>query len=135
MKIRITLMLIALLGFVQRFQAQNPNDNTVYKWFQVQEKATFPGGETALDEYIKSNISIPEIAYDSAENGTVVVKFIVEKNGSLSKLEIASMRKIGFGVEKATLKLFKGLPKWEPAIVNDAPCRMEFQKPVRYTFR
>lgn len=135
MNTRIILTIAIVVGLSTSFRAQNPNDNTVYKWFQVQEKATFPGGETALDEYIKSNISIPEIAYDSAENGAVVVKFIVEKNGSLSKLEIASMRKIGFGVEKATLKLFKGMPKWEPAIVNDAPCRMEFQKPVRYTFR
>ncbi|MFT5512398.1 MAG: protein TonB [Bacteroidia bacterium] len=112
-----------------------PEDtDEVFKWFQVQEKADFPGGLAAMDEFIKDNMEIPEIAYEEAENGTVVVSFTVEKDGSLSNVHITSSRKIGYGVEEAALTVIKKMPRWKPALQRDKPARMAFQKPIRLSF-
>jgi periplasmic protein TonB len=112
-----------------------PEDtDEVFKWFQVQEKASFPGGPAAMDEFIKDNMIIPEIAYEEAENGTVVVSFTVEKDGSLSNIQITSSRKIGYGVEDAAKAVIKKMPRWKPALQRDKPARMAFQKPIRLSF-
>ncbi len=112
-----------------------PEDtDEVFKWFQVQEKASFPGGPTAMDEFIKENMEIPEIAYEEAENGTVVVSFTVEKDGSLSNIQVTSTRKIGYGVEEAAIAVIKKMPRWKPALQRDKPARMAFQKPIRLSF-
>ena len=112
-----------------------PEDtDEVFKWFQVQEKATFPGGLAAMDVFIKENMEIPEIAYEEAENGTVVISFTVEKDGSLSNIHVTSTRKIGYGVEEAAISVIKKMPRWKPALQRDKPARMAFQKPIRLSF-
>ncbi|MFT5725153.1 MAG: protein TonB [Bacteroidia bacterium] len=113
-----------------------PEDtDEVFKWFQVQEKATFPGGDAAMDAYIREHMLIPDIAYEEAENGTVVVGFTVEKDGSLSNIHIVSKKRlIGYGVEKAAMAVIKKMPRWKPALQRDKPARMAFQKPIRLKF-
>ena len=106
----------------------------VFKWYQVQEKASFPGGEEAMDQFIKDNMDIPDIAFDEAESGTVLVTFTVEKNGTLSNIQIASKRKIGYGVEEAAIAVIKKMPRWSPALQRDKPARMAFTKPIRLNF-
>lgn len=128
------LLLLSFICVAQTFKAQSSNDNTVYKWYQVQEKAEFPGGYEAMDKYIRDNMVIPNKAFKKAKSGTIVVKFIVEKDGSLSDVKISSNVKIGYGCEQAAVNVIKGMPKWSPALQRDAPCRMEFQKPIRLTF-
>lgn len=103
----------------------------VFQWFQVQERASFPGGETAMDAFINDNIVIPDIAYEEAESGTVVVGFTVEKDGRLTNIHIQSKRKIGFGVEEAVIAVVKKMPRWNPALQRDKPARMSFTKPIR----
>lgn len=112
-----------------------PEDtDEVFKWFQVQEKASFPGGEAAMDIFINENIKIPDVAYEEAENGTVLISFTVEKDGSLSSIEVISKRKIGYGVEEAAIAVMKKMPRWKPALQRDKPARMQFQKPIRLNF-
>ena len=106
----------------------------VFQWYQVQEKASFPGGDLAMDAFIKDNMEIPDIAYEEAESGTVLVTFTVEKDGSLSNIHISSKRKIGFGVEQAAIAVIKKMPRWKPALQRDKPARMQFTKPIRLNF-
>lgn len=108
--------------------------NEVFQWFQVQEQAKFPGGDAAMDKFIDENMVIPDIAYEEAESGTVLIGFTVEKDGRLTNVKVLSKRAIGFGVEKAAVDAFKKMPKWTPALQRDKPVRMSFQKPVRLNF-
>lgn len=117
------------------FDDDKPEEtDEVFKWYQVQEKASFPGGEEAMDQFIKDNMDIPDIAFDEAESGTVLVTFTVEKNGTLSNIQIASKRKIGYGVEEAAIEVIKKMPRWKPALQRDKPARMAFTKPIRLNF-
>lgn len=132
---KITILIsVIILGFVQNVKAQEADTSIVYKWFQVQEKASFGDGDAAIDEYIRENFKIPDVAYEKAKSGTVIVSFVIEKDGSLSNIRTTNQTKLGFGVEEAAIDLFKKMPKWTPAIQNDKPCRMEFSKPIRLKF-
>jgi TonB family protein len=134
MKIKLILIIIALFGISNTTKAQELKKEEVFKWYQVQEKAEFPGGNIAFDNYIKNNIRIPAKAYRKAKNGTIMVSFVVEKDGSISNVNIASKKLLGYGCEAAALKVIKNMPKWKPAIQRDKPCRMAFQKPIRLSF-
>lgn len=136
MKLKTLLILFFtnVISLHAHAQDTQEKDTTVFKWYLVQEKASFPGGDSLLDQYIFKNLKIPDVAYDSASSGTILVTFVVEKDGSLTNVEIVSKRKLGFGIEEAVLKLFRDMPKWNPAIQRDEPARMAFTKPIRLNF-
>ena len=59
----------------------------------VEEQPGFPGGESALMDYLKNNIKYPQLARESNIQGTVFVTFVVEPNGSISNVKV--LRSIG----------------------------------------
>ena len=85
-------------------------------------------------EFIYQNIRYPVIARESAIEGTVVVRFVVETDGSLQDIEL--VRDIGGGCgEEATrivrLMNEKGL-RWTPGEQRGRPVRVQFHLPVRF---
>lgn len=128
------LTICTLIGVAISTQAQELKKDEVFKWYQVQTKASFPGGAPAFDNYIKNNMKIPNKAYRKAKSGTILVTFTVEKDGSISNVRISSKKKLGYGCEKAAIKVISNMPKWVPAQQRDEPCRMAFSKPIRLSF-
>ena len=48
--------------------------------------ASFPGGQQALTKYLKKNVQYPDAAADYGVEGSVIITFFVEKDGSLSEI-------------------------------------------------
>lgn len=96
----------------------------------VEEEAAYPGGETALYDYLGKNIQYPDLARESGITGTVVIKFVVEKDGSISKPTI--LREIGGGCGKEALRVVKNMPKWKPGKQSGRAVRSEFTLPVQF---
>lgn len=100
----------------------------------VQEKAQFKEGQLAMYKFIQDNIVVPELALQEGQTGTVVVSFVVEKNGSLTQIQVdPNRRKVGFGCEEAAIAIVKKMDgKWSPALQRDKPVRMRFQLPIKF---
>lgn len=96
----------------------------------VEEEASFPGGEEALYAFLGKNIQYPELAREGGITGTVVVKFVVEKDGSITKASI--LREIGGGCGKEALRVVKNMPKWKPGKQGGRAVRSEFTLPVQF---
>lgn len=96
----------------------------------VEKYPEYPGGEAALYEYLGKNIQYPEIARDNGITGTVVIKFVVEKDGSITKASI--LREIGGGCGKEALRIVNSMPKWKPGMQSGKPVRTEFTLPVQF---
>ena len=64
-----------------------------------------------MDEYISKHLKIPNKAYKKAKSGTVIVEFVVEKDGSLTGIHCINVEKVGYGVEESVIKMFKRMPK------------------------
>ncbi len=96
----------------------------------VEEDASFVGGEEALYAYLNKNLQYPELARESNITGTVVIKFVVEKDGSITKASI--LREIGGGCGKEALRVVKNMPKWKPGKQGGRAVRSEFTLPVQF---
>ena len=96
----------------------------------VEKFPEYPGGEAALYEYLNKSIQYPEMARDNGITGTVVIKFVVEKDGSITKASI--LREIGGGCGKEALRVVNGMPKWKPGQQSGKAVRTEFTLPVQF---
>ncbi|MDR2835200.1 MAG: energy transducer TonB [Bacteroidales bacterium] len=56
----------------------------------VEEKPTFPGGEKALMQFVRDNVTYPPQAKEIGISGRVYIKFVVDKNGKMTQIGIAS---------------------------------------------
>lgn len=84
-------------------------------------------------EYIYSQIRYPAMARHNGIEGIVVVAFVVERDGSLSNMEI--VKDIGGGCGKEALRVVKGMPRWIPGKQRGKAVRVRFQLPVKYKLR
>ncbi len=116
-------------------------EGEVYK--VVEEMPRFPGCEEITDaaerekcaqtkmlEFIFKNIKYPAEARKNGVEGMSVVKFIVEKDGSISEAE--TVRTIGSGCDEEVLKVVYMMPKWIPGKQSGKPVRTQFMLPVKF---
>ena len=96
----------------------------------VEKNPEYPGGEEALYKFLGENIKYPDMARDNNISGTVVVKFVVEKDGRITKASI--LREIGGGCGKEALRVVNSMPKWSPGQHSGKPVRTEFTLPVQF---
>lgn len=91
--------------------------------------------ELALDRYVDDNIRVPDIAYEMAKSGQVIVEFTVEQDGRVSNLTIGSDVKLGYGVEQACLNVIEQTSgSWRPFTRFGLPQRIRFTKPIGFNF-
>ena len=105
-----------------------PDENGVYQI--VEEMPHYPGGETAMMEYVAQNIVYPQEARDKEISGRVFVGFVVEKDGSIGEIKL--LRGIGGGCDEEAVRVIKSMPKWEPGKMHGEPVRVSYQMPINF---
>jgi protein TonB len=60
----------------------------------------------------------------------VVAKFVVEKDGSISTIEI--LKGLGHGCDEETVRVIKAMPKWKPDIHKKNAIRTYYTIPVNF---
>ena len=96
----------------------------------VEQQAEFPGGQAALMKWLSTNIRYPEAAAQNDIQGRVVVKFVVEKDGSIGKAEI--VRGVDKDLDREALRVVQKMPKWQPGKNNGVAVRSYFNLPVTF---
>jgi protein TonB len=96
----------------------------------VEQQAEFPGGQAALMKWLSNNIRYPETAQQNDVQGRVVVKFVVEKDGSIGAATIA--KGVDKDLDKEALRVVKKMPKWQPGKNNGVAVRSYFNLPVTF---
>lgn len=143
MKCRPTLLLLAILtapalfaqvepapvqpaSIPERVEVQDPDG----PFTLVEEMPSYPGGQDALFAYISTNLKYPQEAMDKGIQGTVIVAFVVERNGSIS--EVRTLRGIGGGCDEEAVRVVQGMPDWTPGKQGGKAVRVRFNLPIRY---
>ena len=103
-----------------------PDKNGVYQI--VEEMPQYPGGEAAMMEFVAKNVVYPKEAQDKGISGRVFVSFIVEKDGSVSDVELK--RGIGGGCDEEAIRVISAMPKWTPGKMKGEPVRVSYMMPV-----
>ena len=109
---------------------KDDDENKVFN--KVEVEATFPGGDAGWLRYVKNNIDANTPIDNGAPEGTytVIVRFIVSKDGSIS--DVVPETKLGFGMEAEAVKAIKKGPKWTPAIQNGRNVNAYRRQPVTF---
>ena len=108
--------------------------DTVYLHTEVEEEPQFPGGFKKMLEYIARNQRLPEEyaslgCYPSLER--VIVQFIVNKDGSLSDIEI--LKGLDPPLNKEAVRIIESMPRWTPGRQKGKVVRVRYVTMV--TFR
>ena len=109
--------------------AVTPDDDKVYE--VCDEMPMFPGGPGALLQFIAKNVKYPADAIESKTEGRVSTCFIVEKDGSISNVEV--LRSVSPSLDAEAVRVIKAMPKWTPAKDKGKVVRVKYTVPV--TFR
>ena len=88
----------------------------------------FPGGDSLFREYLKANVRYPREAVDNNIKGKVFSSFIIERDGSISNLEI--LRGIGYGCDDEVLDVLRNMPAWTPGKIQNTNVRVKLVIPV-----
>ena len=91
---------------------------------------TYPGGVEELYKYISENINYPEAAKAAGEEGRVMVRFVVEADGSVTDAEV--VRGIGGECDAEALRVINAMPKWEPAMKDGKAVRVRYTVPINF---
>lgn len=116
---------------VQQLNVKNEsaNDNdSIYN--VVSENAEFPGGDVALSDWMRKNMKYPEECRKQGIQGRVVIKFVVNKDGSIVDLE--TVRSPHPALAEEGLRVVKSMPKWKPAKENGKVVRSRFNVPIMF---
>lgn len=101
-------------------------DTTVYK--VVEQMAEYPEGNAAMMKFIFSNLKIPVISVEEGIQGKIIIRFIVEKDGSLSNIEVIQPDIPEWKTE--LVEVMKSMPEWIPGKQNGRPVRVEYTLPM-----
>lgn len=113
----------------------------------------FPGGEAKLMEFLMKNVKYPKQAEECGAQGRVIVQFIVEKDGSITKPKVVKFSqdandpqlvvtratvsekdyKTGIqALKDEAVRVVKAMPKWTPGKQRGKVVRVKYSIPVTY---
>lgn len=95
----------------------------------VEEQPVPPGGSTeAMLKWIKKNMNYPEIAAENGVQGTVVVQFVVERDGSVTAVTV--VRSVDAALDKEAVRVISKMGQWKPGKQRGKPVRSRYSVPV-----
>lgn len=126
--LKVALMMLVLLFSFMTSTAQTKKNDMVFDVVEVMPQ--FPGGQIAMLQYLMKNIKYPEQAMKEGIQGRVTVRFIVEKDGSISDVKpVLSVHPL---LNKEAVRVVESMPKWTPGKHNGKPVRVRFNLPVMF---
>lgn len=102
------------------------NNQKVYEHPEVMPE--YPGGMSAMVEFLSKNVKYPKDAAKQKVEGRVLVWFVVETDGSLTDVKVA--KKVFPSLDAEAIRMVKTMPKWTPGKHNDQPVRVRFALPI-----
>lgn len=97
----------------------------------VEQMPSFPGGDAALMNWLRNNVRYPAVAEENGIQGRVVVSFVVERNGSITDVQV--VKSVDPSLDKEAARVVKSMPNWVPGKQNGSAVRVKYNVPV--TFR
>ena len=111
----------------QELSVVSQSDLEAYDKVEVQP--TPIGGMKSFMDWVVDHFDFPKDAIKRGVNGIIEVAFIVEKDGSLSHIDVK--KDLGYGTKEATVALIEKAKKWKPGIKNGKPVRVAYTLPIR----
>lgn len=94
----------------------------------------FVGGDEAMGTFLNDNVKYPKVAEDKGLEGTVIVDFIVGRNGVV--YEVGSTDGLGENVHQSlrdeAIRVVKSMPKWTPGRQRGRAVAVKYSVPITF---
>jgi protein TonB len=111
--------------------AEAPVEEKADEIFDVVEtQPNPPGGMAGWNQYLAKNLKYPTQARRMGIEGTVIVVFVINVDGSIQDVEV--LRGIGGGCDEEAVKVVSEAPKWEPGKQRGRAVRTRMRLPIRF---
>jgi periplasmic protein TonB len=105
-----------------------PIENKVF--IVVEENPEFPGGNAALFKFISENLVYPPEAQENNIQGRVILKFVVNPDGSVDRIEV--LKGVDTLLDNEAIRVVKTLPKFRPGKQGGVPVPVWFTLPILF---
>ncbi len=99
----------------------------------VSKMPEYPGGLRPLMNYLSSNITYPKKARNKGIQGTVYISFVVNEEGVLESFDI--VRSVHPDLDREAMRVVRSMPKWQPALAQNRPVKVQYNLPIRFTLK
>lgn len=94
----------------------------------VEDLPQYPGGAVEFLKWLTRTLRYPSVAKVNKTQGKVVAVFYVEKDGSITGIKIT--KSLSTECDREALRVLKLMPKWQPGVYHDEPCRTKVCIPI-----
>jgi protein TonB len=96
---------------------------------KVEIESQYPGGMAAWARFLHKNLNYPQEAADNGIQGTVLVQFVVDKEGNVSDVTAVSGPQ---ELRAEAVRVIKKSGKWTPAVQNGRQVKSYKSQPVGF---
>ena len=144
-------------------EAKNINKDSVKYYFYYgtcEKNPQFQGGDPGLIKWLQHNLRYPRLAQENGIQSRILVGFVIEEDGSISKTHVvsSSIRKTHRNeitlevtddpkiverilveesgcnaLDAEAMRVVNAMPKWTPGTINGEPVKVKYNLPI--TFR
>lgn len=111
------------------------HDERIGYYFSLDEKPSFQGGGTkAFSNWVTSRLVYPESSRQQDSEGTVRLKFTIDKSGNLTDLEV--LKSSGdVLLDAEAVRVVLSAPAWTPGMIRGKPVKVTYVFPVLFQLR
>lgn len=99
----------------------------------VDERPQFPGGPSALFEYLTKSRKYPVVAEENGVQGRVVCTFVIRPDGSISDVKV--IRSVDPSLDKEAMRIISSMPNWIPGKINGIPVSVKYTIPITFNLQ
>lgn len=116
----------------QIIEEKKPEEDENKIFDKVEIEAAFPGGDSKWRRYLETSLNAQVATDNGAPEGayTVVVQFVVDKEGNIS--DVRGLTSHGYGMEDEAIRVIKRGPKWTPAVQNGRQVKAYRKQPITF---
>ncbi|MFI3320504.1 MAG: energy transducer TonB [Rikenellaceae bacterium] len=93
---------------------------------------SFQGGDlSTFHKWVQSNVKYPQIAAENGVSGRVILTFVIEKDGSLTNIQV--LQTPDRSLSEEAIRVLKSSPKWTAGKQRNQSVRVKFTLPVVFS--
>lgn len=108
--------------------AQQQKDAAVKATYNYVEQMPAPPYD--LSGYLADNLNYPDSAQHHNVQGRVLVRFVVNEDGSITDAEIE--KKVSWDLDAEALRVIRNMPPWQPGKSGGKAVKVYFRLPVNF---
>jgi protein TonB len=99
--------------------------------FNAEEMPTFQGGDIGkFRNWVLEQTVYPRMAVENNIQGLVTLKFVIERDGTLTNIE--EIQSVDRSLAEEAIRVLKTSPKWEPGKQRNRPVRVYYVLPIQF---